>query len=275
MLASLMPAYSDAQRLPVLRQVRLPHAYYFRELYLPQLTSGPSAVTWSPDGNEVIYSMRGSLWRQRLDSDEAIQLTDGPGYDYQPDWSRDGRHVVFVTYANDQLQLRVLDLTSGETRTLIADGTVNVEPRFNPAGDRLAWVSTAHEGRFHVMVAPFRDGTLGAAERMTEDRLRALRAVRFAGRFGFRIEPATWAAIVESAPYLPRLSRERVKQELEKTMEQVTLPSRALSLWRSAGAMRELIPVLDAQPAWALRAPDFVAAPDATGAADSVVVRLQ
>ena len=154
----------------MLPQVRLPHPYYFRELYLPQLTSGPSAVTWSPDGQEVIYSMRGSLWRQRVGSDEAAQLTDGPGYDYQPDWSRDGRYVAFVTYADDQLQLRMLTLSTGETRTLIADGSVNVEPRFSPAGDRLAWVSTAYEGRFHVMVAPFNDGILGAPERITEDR---------------------------------------------------------------------------------------------------------
>ena len=126
-LALAAPPVS-AQRRPVLSQVRLPHPYYFRELYLPQLTSGPSAVTWSPDGQEVIYSMRGSLWRQRVGSDEATQLTDGPGYDYQPDWSRDGRYVVFVTYADDQLQLRVLTLSTGEMRTLIADGSVNVEP---------------------------------------------------------------------------------------------------------------------------------------------------
>ncbi len=100
-----------------------------------------------------------------------------------------------------------------------------------------------------------------ARDRMVEDRLRALRALRFAGRFGFRIEPATWSAIVESAPFLPRLSRERVKQELEKTMEQVALPSRALTLWRSAGALRVLIARLDAQPAWALHAADFVSRP--------------
>lgn len=106
-----------------------------------------------------------------------------------------------------------------------------------------------------------------ARERMTEDRLRALRALRFAGRFGFRIEPATWAAIVESAPHLPRLSRERVKQELEKTMEQVAQPSRALTLWRSAGALRMLVPLLDAQPLWVLHAADFVALPDASGSA--------
>ena len=41
-----------------------------------------------------------------------------------------------------------------------------------------------------------------AADRMREDRLRALRALRFAGRFGFAIEAETWAAIVASAPYL-------------------------------------------------------------------------
>jgi hypothetical protein len=191
-LLSLLPARALAQRLPVLRQVRLPHPYYFRELYLPQLTSGPSAVAWSPNGDEVIYSMRGSLWRQRLDSDEAIQLTDGPGYDYQPDWSRDGRHVVYVAYANDQLQLRALDLSTGAVRTLIADGAVNVEPRFAPAGDRVAWVSTAHEGRFHVMVAPFRDGALGAAERITEDRDSGLPRYYYA-RWDHYLSP-TWSA---------------------------------------------------------------------------------
>lgn len=80
--------------------------------------------------------------------------------------------------------------------------------------------------------------------RMREDRLRALRAIRFAARFDFTIEPATWRAIVESAPYLGRLSMERVKQELEKTMEQVARPGRALRLWREGGALRTLVPAL-------------------------------
>jgi TolB protein len=46
-----------AQRKPVLPQIDLPHPYYYREMYLPQLTSGPSSVAWSPDSNEVVYSM--------------------------------------------------------------------------------------------------------------------------------------------------------------------------------------------------------------------------
>ncbi len=81
-------------------------------------------------------------------------------------------------------------------------------------------------------------------ERMREDRLRALRAIRFATRFGFEIEPKTWAAIVESAPQLGRLSAERVKQEIEKTMDQVPLPSKAFAKWRDSGALATLIPSL-------------------------------
>jgi tRNA nucleotidyltransferase (CCA-adding enzyme) len=83
-----------------------------------------------------------------------------------------------------------------------------------------------------------------ASDRMREDRLRALRAIRFAARFDFAIERETWDAIVESAPFLSRLSAERVKQEIEKTMEQVACPSKAFRLWRDAGALAQLIPQL-------------------------------
>jgi tRNA nucleotidyltransferase (CCA-adding enzyme) len=81
-------------------------------------------------------------------------------------------------------------------------------------------------------------------ERMAEDRLRALRAIRFAARFGFEIDPSTWDAIVESAPMMTRLSAERVKQEIEKTMDQVALPSRAFAKWRDSGAFETLVPTL-------------------------------
>jgi tRNA nucleotidyltransferase (CCA-adding enzyme) len=81
-------------------------------------------------------------------------------------------------------------------------------------------------------------------ERMREDRLRALRAIRFASRFGFDIDRDTWDAIVESAPELSRLSAERVKQEIEKTMDQVRFPSKAFAMWRDTGAFATLIPSL-------------------------------
>jgi len=83
-----------------------------------------------------------------------------------------------------------------------------------------------------------------AEQRMREDRLRALRAIRFASRYHFSIEPSTLTAIRSSAPYLTRLSAERVQQEIVKTMEQVERPSVAFRLWRETGAFVALVPAL-------------------------------
>src|SRR5215472_7142066 len=155
------------QRRPVLEQVDVPHPYYYRELYLPQLTSGPSWLSWGPDSQALIFSMAGSLWRQRLDSREAKQLTDGPGYDYQPDWSPDGNRVVYVSYQKDAMELWLLELGTGKTTQLTSGGAVNIEPRWSPDGNRIVWVSTEYNRRFHVFLAEVRGAKLESVTRLT------------------------------------------------------------------------------------------------------------
>ncbi|MHB1311876.1 MAG: CCA tRNA nucleotidyltransferase [Gemmatimonadaceae bacterium] len=113
-----------------------------------------------------------------------------------------------------------------------------------------------------------------AEQRMKEDRLRALRALRFAARFGFAIEPATWKAIVNSAPFLTRLSAERVKQELEKTMEQVAHPAAALERWRAAGALRALVPQLHEAPGERFASLDYLPLPGPAGRPHRKVLRV-
>ncbi|HEV8693870.1 MAG TPA: hypothetical protein VGQ93_06755, partial [Lysobacter sp.] len=145
---------SAAGREPVLKQVDLPHSYYWRELYLPQLTTGPSSVSFMPDGQTLVYSMSGSLWQQRIGDDEAVELTHANGaYDYQPDVARDGRSVVFTRYDGNAMELWLLDLRSGRAHALTSGGTVNVEPRLSPDGKRIVWVSTQGTGHFNLFVA--------------------------------------------------------------------------------------------------------------------------
>ena len=113
-----------------------------------------------------------------------------------------------------------------------------------------------------------------AEQRMKEDRLRALRALRFASRFGFAIEPATWKAICNSAPHLGRLSAERVKQEIDKTMEQVGKPSVAFARWRESGALAALVPHLHAAPLHRFAALDYLPVPGLAGRPQRKLLRL-
>lgn len=166
---------AHATREPVLKQVDLPHSYYWRELYLPQLTSGPSSASFMPDGNTLIYSMGGSLWQQRSDGDAAVELTHPAGaYDYQPDVARDGRSVVFARYDGNAVELWRLDLASGHAQALTAAGAVNVEPRLAPDGKQLAWVSTQDSGHFNLFVADLDANGLHHARPLLGERKSAL-----------------------------------------------------------------------------------------------------
>ena len=186
--AGTFGAVSGPPRVPVLRQIALPHNYYFRELYLPQLTSGPSWATWTPDGTSLIYSMQGSLWRQRVDATVVEQLTDDRGTDYQPDCSPDGRRVVFVRYDGRAMELMLLDLTSGEVRPLTSGGAVNVEPRWSPDGRRLAYVSTTETGHFLLHVADIRDGRIASSRPLIPDRRSAVQRYYYSA-FDHAINP--------------------------------------------------------------------------------------
>src|SRR5271169_3056781 len=80
--------------------------------------------------------------------------------------------------------------------------------------------------------------------RFAEDRLRMLRAVRFAARFGYTIEAGTYAAIQRLASGIEQVSRERVRDELTKMLTEGHA-RRAFELLDSTGLLREVLPEVD------------------------------
>jgi tRNA nucleotidyltransferase (CCA-adding enzyme) len=163
---------------------------------------------------------------------------------FRRDVKTDGRHaeVEFGVSLEDDLARR--------------DFTINAMA-YSPTGDELRDPFNGREDLKRRMVRAVGD----AHARMREDRLRALRGIRFASRFGFELDRETLAAIQESAEHLGRLSAERVKQEIEKTMDQVPRPGDAFVMWQTTGAFKTLVPKLAFASEDALRVPNHLPMP--------------
>jgi tRNA nucleotidyltransferase (CCA-adding enzyme) len=84
------------------------------------------------------------------------------------------------------------------------------------------------------------------AQRFREDYLRILRAIRFAARFQFGIDPATWSAALAAADGLSKLSAERVRDEWFKGLRTTSSVAELVRLWRESGAAARLIPEIEA-----------------------------
>jgi len=81
--------------------------------------------------------------------------------------------------------------------------------------------------------------------RFQEDKLRMLRAVRFAARFGYEIEPGTFAVIKRLADQIPVVSRERVRDELTRMLTD-SHAHRAFQLLDETGLLENVLPEISA-----------------------------
>jgi poly(A) polymerase len=78
-------------------------------------------------------------------------------------------------------------------------------------------------------------------QRFEEDHLRMLRAVRFAARMGFEIEPVTWAAIQKLHAKILRVSPERIRDELVRILTEGNA-RRGFELLAASGLLRDILP---------------------------------
>jgi len=82
------------------------------------------------------------------------------------------------------------------------------------------------------------------ALRFAEDKLRMLRAVRFAARFGYRIDDATFAVIRRLAAHVHQVSNERIRDEILKMLTEGAA-RRAFELLDETGLLHEVLPEVE------------------------------
>jgi len=143
--------------------------------------------------------------------------------------SSDGRHPDEVRFSRDPRE----DVAR-------RDFTINGMLLDPVSGDVLDFVG----GRADLTAGIIR--TIGDPEkRFAEDKLRMLRAVRFAARFEYAVDPATLAAIQKLAPQIQVVSRERVRDELTRMLTEGHA-RRAFLLLDESGLLQEVLPEISA-----------------------------
>ena len=145
--------------------------YMFNFYFPPSPSSTPWAPAWAPDGQSVAVAMSGSIWRVDLASGAAEELTYGETYHSSPDWSPDGRWIIYTAdHDGAAVQLEMLDVSSGATHALTDDDQIHADPVFSPDGSRVAYVATTPSGYFNVYIRPIAAGRwTGEAVAVTRD----------------------------------------------------------------------------------------------------------
>ena len=207
------------------------------------LVGGAVPVDWdvatSGPPEQVAGLFPGSSWENRFGTvtvrgEPDVQVTtyrhEGPYHD-----RRRPTHVRWGSSLQDDLARR--DFTVNAMAWLPADlgagRGVLVDP-FDGAGD-------LQRGILRAVGDP--------GERLDEDALRMVRAVRFASRLGMALHPGTEAAIRAQAPTASSLSGERVRDELLRILAAASpaeQPSAALRLMERLGLLAVLLPELAA-----------------------------
>ncbi|MBI4463018.1 MAG: CehA/McbA family metallohydrolase [Acidobacteria bacterium] len=165
---------------------------YMHNYYLPPPSSTPFSPAWSPGGEEIVFSMQGSLWRIKVGDSVAYELTAGSTYDSSPDWSPDGRWIVYTAEEDSRaINLMLLDLQRGETQPLTTGSHLNLDPRWSPNGTRIAYVSTHPNGYFNIFILPVENGQAGEPIQVTQDN-RDPNSRLYFGEHDLHIQP-TWS----------------------------------------------------------------------------------
>ena len=161
---------------------------------------------------------------------------------------RDGLKVEIATFRSDigysdgRHPDRVVYSRSPEEDVKRRDFTVNGLLMRHDTGDVLDYVG----GRADIDAGIVR--AIGdPGRRFAEDKLRMLRAVRFAARFGYRVEARTFKAIRQHAGEIVQVSAERIRDELSKLLTEGAA-RRGFELLRETGLLQPILPEVAAFP---------------------------
>jgi len=120
--------------------------------------SGISAesVSFSKDGQSVAYVSfpEGTLWTSKADGSQRMQLSYPPLYAMQPQWSADGKQIVFFDFApGKKAKLYAVSSDGGAPREMMAeDAEEQLDPSWSPDGTRIIFGGASSDSNTTIRI---------------------------------------------------------------------------------------------------------------------------
>lgn len=108
-------------------------------------TREDSRGAWSEDETKIAFNSdrdgNMNIWTYVFADSSLYQLTKGPGGDYQPNFSPDGKWITFFSSRSGTADIWIVDSTGNQLRSLAKSESLEINPFFSPDGKRIAYQS--------------------------------------------------------------------------------------------------------------------------------------
>ncbi|MDH3652461.1 MAG: hypothetical protein OEQ53_22410, partial [Saprospiraceae bacterium] len=93
---------------------------YMHNFYIPPAySSTPWTPDWHPDGKSIAIAMSGSIWKVDTETGTAKELTYSTKYHASPDWSADGKWLIYTADdGSETIELEILHVESEKSHAL-------------------------------------------------------------------------------------------------------------------------------------------------------------